>query len=139
MTLPRWPTELPRPMRNDAVLDRGDNRVWSQAKEGPPRTKRGWTLNTDTFAYTMMVSQAQWARWTRFRKEELLDGAKPFLIPDYTRDGWAMLTAGGAPMLKADGTPMLMTATWLCLLGRGLQERPVGVEFRISFQLVVLP
>jgi len=75
-----------------------------------------------------------------FFQDQTRHGALPFYMPDPTTDGWPLLLADGRPFLTSEGKPILLAARWLCLFG---DTQPavgvVGIEFRINFNVWVMP
>ncbi|WP_455270301.1 hypothetical protein [Rhizobium herbae] len=89
---------------------------------------------------SILVSRNGKAIFDNFYRYDTKRGTKPFYMADPTTHGWALLTSSGAPLLTNTGAPILLAAQWLCLFGDQLPaEAIVGVSFRISFSVVVMP
>lgn len=135
-----WPTELPRPERSSWQLTPQDARRKRQADAGPPGYRRRFSSVAKLVSLSVLVSRNDRAIFDRFYHQDCREGTELFWMPDPTTEGWPMLSADGQPMLTADGQPMLLSAQWLCAWGDTLPEESiVGVEFRKSFSVVVMP
>lgn len=140
MTLPSYPPELPRPNRDGYKVARGDGRIAGRNDAGPPPRRRRFSAVPKTVSFSTDLTLSQKARFDRFYEEDTAEGALPFLMPDPATHGTPLLTAGGAPLLTAGGTPLLISRIWLCQFADQLPvETPRGVEWRITFSLLVLP
>lgn len=140
MTLPSYPSELPRPNRDGYKVARGDGRTIGRTDAGPPIRRRRFSAVPKTVSFVTDLTQSQKARFDRFYDEDTAEGTLPFLLPDWAVHGTPLLTAGGAPLLTAGGVPLLISRIWLCVFGDQLPvETPRGVEWRMSFSLLVLP
>jgi hypothetical protein len=134
-----WPAELPPPTRNDYSLSLGDNRRFTQGDAGPPRLKGNRSKPTNQVAMSIIVSRNGRARFERFL-HDTDNGALPFLIPDHGTHGWGLATEDGAALLTEDGAPMVLDAWFTCRFGQQMPGlTPVGVEWKISFNLLVYP
>lgn len=86
---------------------------------------------------SLLLSRSEKAVFDNFWLD-CAEGAHTFRMPDPTTDGWPVLTSSGAPVLLPDGRPLLMSRRWLCSWGdQPPTETLVGVEFRMSFSIVV--
>lgn len=140
MSVPIWPSELPRPTRSDFSATSQEARIAKQADTGPPGYRPRFSSVARPISLAVILSRSQKGRFDRFYIEEIKRGAAVFWMPDPVTDGWPMLTAQGEPVLTADGRPVLVAAQWLCLMGPPPVETIYGqVEFKISFQVDVLP
>jgi hypothetical protein len=140
MTVPVWPTELPRPLRAGYQLTAGETRLRSRPDAGPVRNRRRFSGRSDALAMTLIVSRGQLARFDRFFGEELKNGALPFVMPDFETDGVGIEDGAGASLTDEAGQPLAIAADRLCQFGEGLPQRiPAGVEWRLSFALDILP
>jgi hypothetical protein len=140
VTLPSYPPELPRPNRDGYRVARGDGRSIGRQDAGPPTRRRRFSSTVTTLSLSIDLSRSLKARFDRFYDEETAGGTLPFLMPDPATDGTELLTIGGVPLLTAGGVPLLIARTWLCVFGDQLPvETPRGVEWRVSFTLLVLP
>ena len=138
--MPSWPTELERPLRDGYQRQRGDNRRMTQAEQGPPRVRRGRSKSIQTVPMSFYLSYDQEARFQRFYVEETEEGALPFLIPNWGTDGSELLTPSGLSLTDHEDTPLLIAATWVAMFGESVPNTdPMGVEWRVSFNLVILP
>nr|WP_319388197.1 hypothetical protein [uncultured Cohaesibacter sp.] len=140
MTIPSWPSELPKPTRNGYQAQRGDPRLPKNRSTGPKGWRRRWTAVSKPVSLSVQLGRSQKAVFDKFYDEDTKDGTLFFWMPDPVTDGWPLLTSDGSPMLMSDGTPLLMAALWLCKWGEATPvERIVGTEFTISFSVEVMP
>ncbi|WP_235829853.1 hypothetical protein [Frigidibacter oleivorans] len=139
MTIPTWPSELPRPSRAGYQRQALDPRLARSTETGPPGYRRRYSAVAETVELVVTLTRLQRSVFDLFHRD-LGHGSLPFWMPDPTTDGWPMLTADGTPLLTAEGTPMLLSAQWLCLFGSSQPIETVqGVEFVKSFSVVVMP
>lgn len=141
MTLPAWPTDLPKPVRASWSGQRQDARQRRAVETGPPGYRRRFSAVARIVGMQIDVTRSQKAVFDTFFEQTTQFGALPFVMPDPTTDGWAMLDAAGQPMLDGTGTPILLSATWLCLFGSEppTEGIPAGTRFSISFTVAVMP
>ena len=140
MSVAVWPSELPKPTREGYQSQLDDPRLAKSRSTGPIGYRTGWSSTTEGVALSVLLSRSQKGDFDKFFREDCEVGALPFWMPDPVSDGWPLLAADGSPLLLEDGTPLLMAAQWLCLWGKEMPiERVVGVEFAISFTVVVMP
>lgn len=144
MTVPVWPTDLPRPERDTWGAEQQDARQRRQNDAGPPGFRRRFSKAAKKVSLSVQLSRDLKAVFDRFFDEDTKGGSLPFWMPDPTTDGWYLLTSSGERLLISggvnDGKPLLIAALWLCSFGEQMpRETVVGREFRISFSLVVYP
>jgi hypothetical protein len=140
MSMSSWPQELRKPLTEGFQQGREDNRLLSRAERGPPRVRRGMSKATEAVGVAFHVSHDHRARFNRFYDEETDQGALPFLVPSWGIDNHDLMTAGGLNLLDHEDTPLLIAATRVCLFGQSMPTVvPMGLEWRISFDLVILP
>lgn len=140
MTVPRWPPELPRALRQGYSRSRPDGRQSTQPEVGPPRVRRRFSAAIAPMTMTIDVSADQRMRFSRFWEEDTGFGSLPFLIPDWTIDGLDMGTASGSSLTTANGETLEIAASLLVMFGRDPPtEIPVGIRYRITFQLSIMP
>lgn len=140
MTILTWPPQLPRPERSTWNLTRQDARRKLRSDAGPPRYRRRMSAVAQLVSLSILVNRDGKAIFDRFYDHECEDGTLLFRMPDPTTDGWALLTEIDAPVLATDNLYLLLPETWLCAWGdQPPSETVVGVEFRISFSVVVMP
>lgn len=140
MTALIWPTDLPRPERQTWQAQRQDARRARQNEGGPPAWRRRFSNAATLITASILVSRSQKAVFDRFYDFDTQGGTLDFRMPDPTTHGWKLLTSSGRPMLTGGGRPLLMSRMWLCSFGQSVpSEAVVGIEFRISFSLVVYP
>ncbi|TMV09816.1 hypothetical protein FGK63_01730 [Ruegeria sediminis] len=140
MTVPVWPSELPRPTRPGWQGQYSDPRLKKSGDAGPPGYRRRWSSVARAVQLTVQLSRSQKATFDTFFEYDTRMGVLPFWMPDPTTDGWPMLTEIGTPVLDGAGNPVLLSAQWLCLFGSEMPvERIVGVEFHYSFPVWVMP
>lgn len=140
MTIPMWPTELPRPERAGFQSEAPDGRQSTQLDAGPPRVRRRFSAAVTPIAMTIYVSSDLRARFQRFWSEDTASGSLPFLIPDWRFDLHPLLTADGASALTADGTSLLIEAWALAMFGQEKpRDVPAGIKWRISMSISLMP
>lgn len=140
MTIAIWPEELPRPERASWSRTRQDSRLKLRSDAGPARYRRRFSAVAKLVTLSILVDRDGLAIFERFYEETTEEGSLLFYMPDPTTDGWGLFTGGGAPLLKSDGTPLLLAKRWLCAWGdQTPTDAIVGVEFRVSFSVAVMP
>ncbi|MCG5247985.1 hypothetical protein [Methylorubrum extorquens] len=143
MTIPSWPAELPQRVLADNYSEGlGDGRLRTAMETGVPKTRRRFSNAGRPVSAAFKVSPDGKARIERFFNEEVGGGALPFLMPDQTHDGLALINGGGLQLLDDQGRPLINTAWWLAIFGDSVptfQTRNRGVSYIASFPLVVLP
>ncbi|ADZ70127.1 hypothetical protein [Polymorphum gilvum] len=140
MTLPVWPSDLPDPIGEGFKLVRGESRRRSQGDQGPPRMRRGISKAVDQVQLTLVVDHNERARFERFYVEETAEGALPFLMPDWSRNGDYLTTADGTFLTDASGNRLTIAATWACLFGDQLPSyAAIGAHWQLGFIVTVLP
>lgn len=141
MVVPSWPAELPQRVLTDGYSEKQrDGRLFSRTSSGPGKVRRRYSSAVLQVTAAMIVTYAQKARFERFWDDETAGGSLPFIMPDQTHDGLALLDGGGLPILDGGGLPILITANWLVRFGQEApQVTPWGLQFQTSFQLDVLP
>ncbi len=140
MTLPSWPTDLIEPVGDNWKLLRGSARRRGQGDQGPPRMRRGISKAVDQVQMSFVVTHNERARFERFYVEETSEGALPFLMPDWSRNGDYLTMADGTFLTDASGNRLTIAATWLCMFG---EQSPaygaIGAHWQLSFSVTVLP
>lgn len=141
MTLPAWPTDLPRPLRTSWGSALQDPRLRRAAETGPPGYRRRYSSVARIVGMEIDVSRAEKAVFDRFFEDTLKLGSLPFTMPDPVTDGWALLDTDGNPLLDGNGAPILLGAIWVCLFGAEMptESIPGGTRFRIAFTVAVMP
>ncbi|WP_102226875.1 hypothetical protein [Acidimangrovimonas sediminis] len=140
MTVAVWPSELPKPTRNDWQAQYQDPRLKRTRDTGPPGYRRRWSSVARQVSLAIVVPRSLKQVFDNFHRDATAYGALPFYMPDPTTDGWALLSADGAPILNGSGQPLLLSARWLCLFGDTMPSETVqGIRFKISFPVVVMP
>lgn len=140
MTLPVFPPILDRPLREGFSIASGEARRLFEPEAAPVQPRARYSRVAKPVSMSLITDRNGLAIFNRFYEVTLINGALPFLMPDPITDGWPLLTADGFPLLTGAGQPILLAATWVCLFGKNLPMRvPVGVGFRISFSLGVMP
>lgn len=135
-----WPTVLPRPERTTWQLTPQDARRKTQSEAGPVRYRRRFSSVSRLVTLSLILSRDQKAVFDRFFHEDCAEGARLFYMPDPTTDGWPLLMADGTPLLASNDQPILLGARWLCSWGDQLPTETIqGLEFKMSFSIVVLP
>ncbi len=140
MTVEEWPGELPRPMRSGFQYAMGDPRKRTQPDEGPQRSGRRYSQTADPVNMTLDLSVDQLAVFEHFWKLVTRFGSKVFYMPAPVYDEVGLQDQDGTPLLDENGTPILLAAVWLCQFGDQTPAfAPIGVRWRISFQVMVMP
>ncbi len=140
MSVPTWPETLPRPERSSWQSKLQDSRRKRQNDAGPPAYARKFSSVARLISLSVVLDRNQRAVFDTFYEVTCAFGSSFFYMPDPTTDGWPLLSSDGQPMLTEEGIPILMSATWLCLWGDDVPvETLVGIEFRKSFSVVVMP
>lgn len=135
-----WPSSLPRPERSSWQLQRQDARRRRQGEAGPPAYGRRFSSAATLVTLSVVLNRSQRATFDTFYVDDCLDGSRLFRMPDPTTEGWPLKDASGAPLYDAAGAPLLMSGTWLCAWGdQTPRETIIGIEFRKSFNVVVMP
>ena len=135
-----WPTTLPRPERESWQLTSQDARRKRQSDAGPPAYRRRFSSAAKMVSLSLILSRNERAIFDSFFHRECAEGSRLFWMPDPTTEGWAMLNTDGTPLFVSEGVPLLLSATWLCSWGDQIPTETIqGIEFRKSFNLVVLP
>lgn len=141
MTHPVWPSELPQRVLRDGYSESlRDGRLFSRMSGGAPKVRRRFSSSTLPVSASIHVDYDQKSRLERFWNEETQGGSLPFIIPDQTHDGLALLDGSGNPILDGSGNPILISTNWLALFGEEAPKvTPWGIQFTVAFNLVVLP
>lgn len=140
MTYPVWPETLPRPERSSWQASRQDARLKRRSDAGPSSYRRRFSSASRPVSLSVILDRDQKAIFDNFYVEEIAEGAGLFWMPDPTTDGWPLLTDEGSALLTDDGVPILLGETWLVTMGDNLPaETVIGIEFRISFSVEVMP
>ncbi|MCZ4259013.1 hypothetical protein O4H53_26025 [Sulfitobacter sp. G21635-S1] len=140
MSVPLWPTDLPKPQREGFQTQIVDPRLRRVGETGPPAYRRRWSSVAETVGLSIDVTRNQKALFDDFFKHVTAFGSLPFYMPDPLTDGWPMLDHAGTPLLTAGGQPLLLSARWLCLFGDETPAQTIrGVRFIIAFTVAVMP
>ena len=144
MSYPVWPSSLPRPERDTWSAVPQDARQKRRSDAGPKGYGRRFSSAARTVRLSMLLSRDEKGAFERFFREDIAQGAGLFWMPDPTTEGWPLLTSEGQPLLISggaqDGMPILMAGRWLVTIGDELpSEAVVGVRFRLSFSVEVMP
>ena len=138
--IPAWPSELPKPERNTWQKTPQEARLKRRTDVGPNGYRGRFSSAAELVNLSILVDRNGKAIFDNFHRYSVKRGSMPFTMPDPTTDGWALLTSDGAPLLTSEGVPILLAAQWLCVFGdQQPSEAIVGVEFRISFSVAVMP
>lgn len=140
MSVPVWPSQLPKPTRSGYGATPQDPRIRRNAETGPPGFRRRFSSSARMVSLSFICSRFQKGFFDTFLDEQLQEGSLPFWMPDPVSDGWGLLTEDGTQLTSEDGTPLLISAQLLCLITVQPQEAIHGqVDFEISMQVAVLP
>lgn len=141
MTIPTWPTDLPRPFRDNFGEMQQDNRRRRSNELGLPRWSPRFSAVATQVQLKLILSPSLEGTFDRFYREDLLRGTQPFWMADPRRDGLPLLDEDGVPMLFEDDTPILTERVMLCLWG---DDPPIkgpikGTEIEVSFTIWDMP
>ena len=135
-----WPSEFPRPERQSWQKTVQDGRRKRQGDAGPTTYRRRISRVPGLVTMSLLLSRDLRAVFDHFYAVDCAGGTRLFRMPDPTTDGWPAIGDDGLPLLASDGTPLLMSSIWLCSWGDQVPtETMVGVEFRKTFSLQVMP
>lgn len=140
MTVPFWPADLPPPEKDNWQKSRQESRVKRNAEAGAPGYRRRFSSAAKQVNLSIIVNRSRKAVFDLFFEETTANGSMPFYMPDPTTDGWKLYAGNGQPLLTSAGKQILLAKRWLCLFGDSLPgETVVGLEFRMSFSVWVMP
>lgn len=140
MTIPFWPDQLPRPMRQGYQKTLSDGRQSTKNDGGPPRVRRQYSSAVSPVAMTIDVSLDGKECFNRFWETDTAGGSLPFWVIDPTLDGVPLMDDTGAIITDDTDAPILMDAWWLVLFDtQAPAETVIGVRYRINFGLMVMP
>ena len=140
MTIPRWPNELPCPVRTGAALSIGDGRKFTQADKGVLRARSQASLMADRHAAAFVLTANQAARFRRFHEEETNFGALTFIMADPFWNGHKLTDENDEWITDETGEVITIVSDWLCLFEKdSLQYSQVGVKMRVEFGVMVMP
>ncbi|MFG1364652.1 hypothetical protein [Xanthobacter versatilis] len=142
MTVAFWPTDLPQRVLVDGYSEGvGDGRLRQAMDAGPPKMRRRSSAATRPVRARLWVDFDGMARLKRFWAEGVAGGSLPFLFPDQTVDGLALLTDDSSQLLTESGAPLIITSWWLVMFGQeGLAFDAQGPALLgASFGLDILP
>lgn len=141
MTLSWYPDELPRPRRDGYSRTLADGRQATKNESGPPRVRRRFSSAAAAMQMVVDLTVDQRMRFFRFWEEDTVLGSKPFWMPDWTVAGIELGTEAGDVITDETGRPLVIEAVLLCMFGteQPPAETVLGVDFRVSFQLAILP
>ncbi len=140
MAIPVWPTLLPQRVTIMGYSERlADGRLKSQTDTGPGKVRRRYSSAARQVNAQIVLYQDQKSRFDRFWNEDTKGGALPFIMPDQTGDGWALLDDLGTPILDNLLNPLLVTSLWLARFDEAPTISLIGGVFHIAFTLSVLP
>lgn len=140
MTLPVWPSELSEPTGDGWKIRPGDSRRRAPGDQGPPRVRRGVSRSVTAIRGVFIFDVHETARFERFLYEETVEGALPFLMPDFKRSGEYLTMADRTVLTDRLGNPLVATVTKLCMFGEQLPAfDPLGAEWQVSVDISVMP
>lgn len=141
--IPYWPSDLPQRVLADSFSEGlADGRLRTAMETGHAKSRRRFSSAPKPVAAGFKISLDEKARLERFWLEEIAGGSLPFLIPDQTRDGVALLADGGLQLLDDQGRPLINTAWWLVLAGESppaFTTRNRGISYTATFPMMVMP
>jgi hypothetical protein len=142
MTLPVWPSVLPQRVLRDGYSEqKKDGRAFTATSAGPGKTRRRYSSTVKSVACGVVVSYEGKAYLEQFVEEEILDGAKPFLIPDQTHDDVPFSDELSDILVDENGDLLTNTGNWLVMFDKDQLPKyePYGIQFKATFTLLVLP
>ena len=141
MSIPVWPSDLPRPLRSSWQRQMSDPRRKRVAENGPVRLARRYSAVATTLALSCRMSRVQRDIFWQFIEQTLAHGSRAFWMPDPATDGWPLITPSGEALQTPLGVRLVAARLWLCQIGDEMPvEGPIeGVHFTLSFTLQVLP
>lgn len=141
MTVPDWPSDLPRPTRDGYGAQRQDPRVRRDFDHGPPGWRRRFSAVGRYIQLTVILDYELKAVFDRFYIDTIAEGAGVFWMADFVEDGLPLLDEAGLVLLDESDTPILGTKIMLCqFAGEAPVEGPLqGSERAISFSVMELP
>jgi hypothetical protein len=140
MVLAVWPEEFNPPIRNSFALSEGEGRLRTQAESGPVRQRSKFSSVSQPVSLTFSFTRNELARFDRFYFDEIARGALPFLMPDFSANGFPLMSIDGEMLTDDEDNVLTITSYWLVQLGQELPERRnIGVRWQVSFTLDVMP
>lgn len=141
MTVPWYPDTLPRPRRDGHSRTLADGRQATKNDAGPPRVRRRFSSAPAAMQMVIDLTLDQRMRFFRFWEEDTRFGSLPFWMLDWATDGVALMAETGDVLTDEFGRPLAIDAVLLCMFGTDQPpaETLIGVDFRVSFQLSILP
>lgn len=140
MIYPRWPEALPKPTREGLTIATGDGRSMTNPDAGTPRQRRRFSRAFKPVSMTLILTNGERGLFEDFCQNTLEDHSLAFVMPDPTSDGWPLTDENDVPLTDENDVPLLMTADWLVMFGEALPAFAMaGIDFRVSFQLRVMP
>ena len=140
MSILIWPTELPRPERNTWRAQFQDPRQRRPSDSGPPGYRRKFSSVAREIALSVQLTRNQKAVFDNFFEDDTGYGSELFTMPDPTTDGWFLNASDGSALVNENGTPLQMCGSWICKFGEQMPSETIeGVDFRISFSVMVMP
>ncbi|MBN8294739.1 hypothetical protein JI664_22405 [Rhodobacter sp. NTK016B] len=135
-----WPATLPRPERDTWQAQPQEARRKRQPDNGPPAYRRRFSSVARMVSLSVLLTRDEKAVFDHFYHSVCAEGAAQFYLPDPTTDGWELLSSDGETLLTRWDNPVRLSARWLCLWGdTPPAETLLGIEFRKSFSVVVMP
>ncbi|MEP2437591.1 MAG: hypothetical protein ABJH93_11905, partial [Roseibium sp.] len=133
--------DLPEPNGQGWKLLRGESRRRAQGDQGPPRMRRGISKAVDQMQMTLLLTHNERARFERFYREETSEGALPFLMPDWSRNGDLLTMADGTVLTDASGNRLTMSVIVPCLFSTDQlpSYAAIGAHWQLAFVITVLP
>jgi len=136
-----WPTALPQRFLVDGYsLSQPDGRLRSPMDAGPPKVRRRSSAAVRNVSAQIIVTFDAHGRFDRFWAEDTSGGVLPFLVPNPQVDDLIVTDESGATLTDESGNEVQAVDYWLVQFGESPpQTSPDGLEFRISFPLIILP
>lgn len=136
----RWPSSMPKPLRDGFSQVFLDTRLRRNADFGPPSYRSRFSRLLHATSMTFEVDRDTLEEFRVFYTEDLRMGSLPFIMPDPLTDGWPLTDTDGDGLLLPDGSELLAGVDNLVTIGdQPPQITPIGNRFRISLQVVKLP
>lgn len=141
MTVPIWPTELPRPNRAGYGRTLPDGRSSTRPEAGPPRVRRRFSAAPSPMTLVFDMTLDQRARFHLFWSEDTAGGSLPFWMADWTLDGHVLSTDDGSVLTTDSGADITIDTAMLVMFAtdQAPAETIVGLKYRFTVQLSIMP
>lgn len=141
MTIPTFPSELPKPLASGYASQRFDPRRRRTFDAGPPKFSRRYSKVATSRTFTMWLWAWQKAVFDGFYIEQCAEGSLPFYMTDDTVDGLSVLDESLRFLTDENDVPILCAKRMLCLWGDAPPTFGTAVTTRqlVSFSILEMP